>query len=60
MPAVLAGGLTAANVANAIAIASPYAVDVVSGVEAEPGRKDYEALAEFFAAAKPPALADAG
>ena len=60
VPAVLAGGLTPANVANAIAIASPYAVDVVSGVEAEPGRKDHAALAEFFAATKPPALADAG
>ena len=60
VPAVLAGGLTPANVANAIAITSPYAVDVVSGVEAEPGRKDHAALAEFFAAAQPPAMADAG
>jgi len=58
VPAVLAGGLTPANVANAITIASPYAVDVVSGVESEPGRKDHEALARFFAAARPPALAD--
>ena len=55
VPAVLAGGLTPANVANAIAIASPYAVDVVSGVEAEPGLKDYAALAAFFEAASPPA-----
>ena len=60
VPAVMAGGLTPANVANAIAIASPYAVDVVSGVESEPGRKDHEALAQFFAATKSPALADAG
>ena len=60
VPAVLAGGLTPANVANAIAIAAPYAVDVVSGVESEPGRKDHEALAAFFAAAQAPALADAG
>jgi len=59
VPAVLAGGLTPANVANAIAITSPYAVDVVSGVESEPGRKDHEALVEFFAAARPPALAEA-
>ena len=58
VPAVLAGGLTPANVANAIAIASPYAVDVVSGVEAEPGIKDHGKLAEFFAAVAPPALAD--
>jgi phosphoribosylanthranilate isomerase len=52
VPAVLAGGLTPANVADAITIASPHAVDVVSGVEAEPGRKDYAAMAEFFAAVR--------
>jgi phosphoribosylanthranilate isomerase len=60
VPAVLAGGLTPANVADAIAIASPYAVDVVSGVESEPGRKDHDALAAFFAAAQVPAPAAAG
>ena len=60
VPAVLAGGLTPANVAYAIAIASPFAVDVVSGVEAEPGRKDHAALAAFFATVQAPALADAG
>ena len=37
MPLVLAGGLTPDNVAEAIAVARPFAVDVASGVEAEPG-----------------------
>jgi phosphoribosylanthranilate isomerase len=60
VPAILAGGLTPGNVAEAISITSPYAVDVVSGVEAEPGRKDPGALAAFFAAVMAPAPAGAG
>jgi phosphoribosylanthranilate isomerase len=51
VPAILAGGLRPGNVAAAIEIAHPYAVDVASGVEAEPGRKDHAALEAFFAAA---------
>lgn len=51
IPTILAGGLRPANVATAIAIAHPYAVDVVSGVEREPGRKDHAAMAAFFEAA---------
>ena len=51
VPAILAGGLRPENVGEAIAIAHPYAVDVASGVEAEPGRKDHAAMAAFFEAA---------
>ena len=48
---VLAGGLTAENVAGAIELVKPYAVDVVSGVEAEPGRKDHAKVEAFLEAA---------
>ncbi len=49
-PIVLAGGLTPANVAQAIAIAQPQAVEVASGVESAPGKKDPEKLRAFFRA----------
>jgi phosphoribosylanthranilate isomerase len=52
VPAILAGGLRPDNVAEAISVVSPYAVDVASGVEAEPGRKDHAAMAAFFEAAQ--------
>jgi phosphoribosylanthranilate isomerase len=52
VPAILAGGLRPDNVAEAIAIAHPYAVDVASGVETEPGRKDHAAMTAFFEAAQ--------
>lgn len=45
---IVAGGLTPGNVAAAIAAARPYAVDVNSGVESVPGRKDRRLLAEFM------------
>jgi phosphoribosylanthranilate isomerase len=51
VPMVLAGGLTAENVAGAIELAKPHAVDVVSGVEAEPGRKDHGKVEAFLEAA---------
>jgi phosphoribosylanthranilate isomerase len=51
IPAILAGGLRPENVAEAIATTRPYAVDVASGVELEPGRKDHAAMTAFFEAA---------
>ena len=49
-PVILSGGLTAENVGEAIAAVRPYAVDVASGVESAPGRKDHAKLREFAAA----------
>jgi len=51
-PIILSGGLTPANVAAAIATVQPYAVDVASGVEASPGRKDPVKLREFIKACR--------
>jgi phosphoribosylanthranilate isomerase len=51
VPMVLAGGLTPANVAGAIELAKPFGVDVVSAVEAEPGRKDHARVEAFLEAA---------
>jgi phosphoribosylanthranilate isomerase len=47
---ILAGGLTPENIAGAIRVAQPYAVDIASGVEAKPGRKDPAKLRALFAA----------
>lgn len=49
---ILSGGLTPDNVALAVAQARPYAVDVCSGVEASPGRKDHQKVREFIEQAR--------
>jgi phosphoribosylanthranilate isomerase len=49
---ILAGGLTPENVRQAVEAAGPYAVDVSSGVEAAPGRKDPAKVREFIKNAK--------
>ena len=51
-PIILAGGLTPENVAQAIGVAQPAAVDVASGVEKEPGQKDPEKLRAFIESVK--------
>ena len=46
-PMILAGGLNKDNIYQAISSLSPYAVDVSSGVESEPGKKDSRKIFEF-------------
>ncbi len=52
VPVYLAGGLTPVNVSDAIRVVRTYAVDVASGVESSPGKKDPKKVAAFIKAAK--------
>ena len=50
LPLVLAGGLQPGNIVAAIRTVSPYAVDISSGIEREPGKKDPARMRQLFAA----------
>mgnify|MGYP000754047231 CR=1 FL=1 len=48
MPLILAGGINAGNIKKAIQLVSPYAIDISSGVESEPGKKEYNKMSEVI------------
>lgn len=52
LPLIIAGGLNVENVSQALRLFAPWGVDVVSGVEREPGKKDEARLHDFLAAVR--------
>jgi phosphoribosylanthranilate isomerase len=52
IPLILAGGINAGNLKKAVNLVNPYAVDISSGVENKPGKKDYNKMQEVIAIAQ--------
>lgn len=59
IPLILAGGIRPDNAAEAIAAVRPFAIDVASGVESEPGIKDHNLIRDLIRAANPEPIDDA-